>query len=98
MYAHRCGARIDEIFDIALGLLDHQVDVEWKLRCAPHRLRDDRTDGDVGHEVTVHHVDVHPVGAAHLDRIARCQAEFAPGSSNPRLNIFSILCGKDCYW
>lgn len=23
------------------------------------------------------------IGAAHLDRIARCQAEFAPGSSNP---------------
>jgi hypothetical protein len=33
----------------------------------PQRSYDDRTDRKVGNEVTVHHVDVYPVGPAPLD-------------------------------
>ena len=34
----------------------------------PQRLHDVRADGDVGHEMAVHHVDMDPVGAGVIDR------------------------------
>jgi hypothetical protein len=50
--------------DPALGVLDHQVDVERQRRRAPHRLDHDRPDRQVRHEVAVHHVDVDVVRRA----------------------------------
>ncbi len=68
LHADRRGAGPREVGDVLLGLDDHQVHVERKLRRALHGLDDDRTDRDVGDEAAVHHVDVHPVGAGLLDR------------------------------
>jgi hypothetical protein len=57
-------ARFGERFGIAVGILDHQVDVEGHLRHFLQRRHDRHTDGDVRHEVTVHHIDVDQVGPA----------------------------------
>src|SRR6185503_5865568 len=54
----------DEIFDIAIWFLDHQVDVERPRRDALDRADHGRPDGDVGDEVAVHDVHVNEVGAA----------------------------------
>ena len=42
---------------------DHQMDVERQAAVLAQRLHHHRADGDVGHEVAVHHVDMDPVGA-----------------------------------
>ena len=67
----RVGAGLDEVRDVPLGALDHQVHVEQRLgalRLLAQRGDDERPDGDRRHEVTVHHVDVdHPrAGVEHL--------------------------------
>ena len=54
------GARLDEVGDVALGPLDHQVDVEDGLgrQRLAQRADDDRAEGDRRDEVAVHHVAV----------------------------------------
>ena len=64
---HR-GAGVGERLDVAIGIRDHQVDVERHRGDALERLDDRRADRDVRHEVAVHHVDVNQIGAAALDR------------------------------
>ena len=55
----RTGA--DEVFQIAIRVLDHQVHVEGQIGRPLRRVDDQRADRDVRHEVPVHDVDVHPV-------------------------------------
>ena len=62
------GSGTGERLDVLLGLDDHEVDVEGKLRHLAHRFDHDGPDGDVGHEPAVHHVDVDDVRARLLDR------------------------------
>jgi len=62
-------ARAREVFEEAVGLHDHQVQVERHLRPLADRLHHRRTDGDVGDELPVHHVDVEHVGPRELDRL-----------------------------
>ena len=38
------------------------------MRVRAERLHDIGADGDVGHEMAVHHVDMDPVGAGRIDR------------------------------
>src|SRR5262249_59021975 len=47
---------------------DHQVHVEHLFGVRAQRLHHVGTDGDIGHEVPVHHVDMHPVGAGGVER------------------------------
>src|SRR5262245_7010990 len=61
-------ARLGEGFEVGIARRDHQVHVEDLAAMRPQRLHDVRPDGDVGHEVAVHHVDVDPVGAGLVDR------------------------------
>ena len=56
----------DEVLDVAVGLLDHQVHVERPRRDALDRPHHRRADRDVGDEVAVHHVHVNQIGAAAL--------------------------------
>jgi hypothetical protein len=44
------------------------MDVERLGRVRAERLHHRRADGEVGHEMAVHHVDVDPVGAGLVDR------------------------------
>ena len=46
---------------------DHQMDIEWLRGVRPKRLHHGGTDGEVGHEMAVHDVDVDPIGSGLLD-------------------------------
>src|SRR5207249_11321416 len=48
------------------GLADHEMDVERQARHAPDGRDRGWPEADVGHEVTIHDVDMEPVGAAAL--------------------------------
>ena len=79
---HHVGAGVDERLEVAIGLHDHQVHVERQRRGLAQRFHDRHADGDVRHEVSVHHVDVNLIGAA-----ARRGRDFARrGSRSPRQN------------
>ena len=64
VHRHHVRAGIDERLDVAIGIADHQVHVERQRGRLAQRLHDRHADGDVGHEVSVHHVDVDLIGAA----------------------------------
>src|SRR3989442_15571999 len=51
-----------------LGMLNHQVHIEWKFRLLAHNLDNHRTERNVVDEMSVHHVAVNPVrsGFFHL--------------------------------
>ena len=60
-------AGFGEGLDIGIDRLDHQMDVEdfagMRTQCLDHR----RTDGQVGHEMAVHDIDMDIVGAGGID-------------------------------
>ena len=72
MHDAAVGARIGEAFEQDGRVVDHQMAVEEELGALAERPHDHRTDGEVGDEVAVHHVDVEQVGrvgdAIHLGR------------------------------
>src|SRR5690606_15393022 len=58
------GPGLGVALDVAVGVVDHQVHVERPGGHAAQGLDHGRPDGQVGHEVPVHHVHVDVVGAA----------------------------------
>ena len=56
--ADHVGAGGGEVGDELVGVLDHEVAVEWELRDGADGLDDGWAEGDVGDEVAVHDVDV----------------------------------------
>ena len=62
----RIGPGVRKGLDVLLRVLDHEVDVERGLVLVGHGAEGTHhvgTNGQVGDEVTVHHVDVQPLGA-----------------------------------
>jgi hypothetical protein len=70
MRADIIGPRPRKGLDIGIDRRDHQMHVHHPLdvgaQCRAHR----RAECDVGHEMPVHHIDMHPIGALRLDRFA----------------------------
>ena len=62
MDVHDGGAEVAHLRDEFLGLHYHEVYVEGLLGETCHVLEDGEAEGDVGHEDTVHDVEVEPVG------------------------------------
>ena len=60
---HRAGTCFGVRRCPAVRVLDHQVRVQRQVGRLREALEDRQPEGQVGHEVVVHHVDVHPVGA-----------------------------------
>ncbi len=58
-----CGEGLDK----GVAGRDHQMHVEDLLRVRTERLHDVGADGDVGHEMPVHDVDMDPVAARRID-------------------------------
>jgi len=56
-------ARLGELRHDFVDRLDHQVHVDRHLYMGTDRGTDHRSDGQVGHVMVVHHVEVNPVGA-----------------------------------
>jgi DNA polymerase-3 subunit alpha len=61
------GAGLSELSDIGVHWRDHQMHVEGLVRPGLDRLQDRRADGEVRHEMPVHHVDMNPVGTRRVD-------------------------------
>src|SRR5215813_12426991 len=63
MHGDDVGASLRESFDVRVDWCDHQVHVERLLGVRADGLHDTRPDRDVGYEVTIHNVHVHPVAS-----------------------------------
>ena len=61
------GAGLGEGLEIGIHRRDHQVGVESIRRVRPHAPDEIRAEGDVRHEMAVHHVEMDPVGAGRVD-------------------------------
>ena len=59
--------RLSEGLEERIGRRNHQMDVERLGAVRPQRLHHGRADGEVGHEMAVHHIDMDPVGAGFVD-------------------------------
>ncbi len=68
MHGDDVGASFGEGLDEGIARRDHQMHVEDLLRVWAERRDDVGADGDVRHEMPVHHVDMDPVGARLVDR------------------------------
>ena len=62
-----------------LGVVDHQMAVHRDVSSFEQSLDDGQPYGQVGHEVVVHHVAVHPVARRVGDRVGKTVAVVAPG-------------------
>ena len=62
LHCHQIRPGLDEIRDIAVGVRDHQVDVEGQAGRTTDSFHHQGTHGDIGDEVPVHDVDMDPVG------------------------------------
>ena len=58
MDAHPIRSGLGEYFDIFVGVVDHHVAVEGQAGDSSQRLDDRRPEGEVGHKVAVHHVNM----------------------------------------
>ncbi len=67
MHRHTVCAGAREGLEELTGVGHHEMAVEEELSVAADRLDDGRPEGDVRHEVAVHHVDMQPVRPS-LDR------------------------------
>ena len=63
VHGNAVAARRGEGFEIGIGGLDHEMAVEHLVRMRPQRRDDRRPEGDVGHEMPVHHIEVDPIRA-----------------------------------
>ena len=63
------GSRVGEVVDIAVGVVDHQMHVQKGVGVLVDCLQHRQTEGDVGHEAAVHHVEVDEVGAGNAVKV-----------------------------
>ena len=69
MYGNPIGAGFDKLRRVLVWIGDHQVNVHRNNRDLAHPFHYDRANGDVWHEVTVHDIDVQPIGAGGFDSL-----------------------------
>ena len=67
MNIHRVSHR-EIAFEVAVGLGDHEMDVERLVGVVSHCLDKCRSERDVVHQVTVHDIAVYPIGPGTGDR------------------------------
>ena len=60
-------AGLGEGGDVGVDRADHQMHVEGQACVGAERLQDQRAEAEVRDEMTVHDVEVQPVGAGGLD-------------------------------
>ena len=68
MHGDRIRARFGEGVEKRVDGRNHQMDVERLAGVRAERLHHCRPDGQVGHKMAVHHVDMDPVCAGAVDR------------------------------
>ena len=55
------GSGIGKRLEVGVRGRDHQMDIEYLFAVSAYGFDDRRTEGDVRHEVAVHHIQVNPV-------------------------------------
>ena len=63
------GSSVGKRLKIFFWLDDHEMDIDHLGRRGSDRSNDRRADRDVGHEPTVHDVNVNPVCTRSIDRL-----------------------------
>ena len=66
MKGDEVGAGLGEIEGQAIDRLDHEMDVDRDRDMRSDRGTDHRTDGQVGHVMVVHHVEMDEIGTRFL--------------------------------
>src|SRR5215471_10682326 len=56
MNEKRCRAGLGELFEEKIRIRNHQVSLERQTRDSAERMHNRRSDGDVGDEMSVHHI------------------------------------------
>ena len=54
------GSGVDELFDEEIRIENHQMRLQRQARYFPQRADDGRAHREIGHEMSIHHVDVDP--------------------------------------
>src|SRR5215472_13210330 len=60
-------AGFDEFRRIIVRVGDHQMNIQRNIRDLAHPLHHDGTNGEIGHKMSVHDIDMQPVCAGRLD-------------------------------
>ena len=68
MRSQDIGTSLGISVDIGVDRRDHEMDVHNGLHMRAERFDGGRAEGEVRHEMPVHHVDMHPVRALRFDR------------------------------
>ena len=79
--------------DVVIGIFDHQVAVERNIHRLAQAGDDRRANGDVGHEMTVHHVDMQQCRAPTYGRVSifRQASEISRQNGRRYLNQDKLL-------
>jgi len=104
--ADQAGAGSGEIGHDAVDRLDHQMHVDWRTHAMlSQRLANQRTDGQIGYVMVVHHVKVDPVcasGQGGVDVITqRGKIGRQDGWGDDRLQrhlLFLSRWARRCFW
>ena len=57
------GAGTGKIFDICVGVVNHQMHIERQVSCFPYGLNNHWPNSDIGDKMSVHHIHMDPVCA-----------------------------------
>src|SRR5438874_2366569 len=67
MNGDHIGAGIDKCGNVPVRIGNHQVNVQWEPRYFPDGFQDYRANGDIGYEMTVHHIDMQQLSTCVFD-------------------------------
>jgi hypothetical protein len=67
VYVHEICTQSLHLRDELLGLHYHQVYIEWLLSKFGHIFKNRETEGDVGHEDTIHDIQMQPLGCTAVE-------------------------------
>ena len=87
VYRNHLRAGFNKLRGVDTGLRDHQVRIDRQTSELRERLHHRQTNGDVRHEVTVHHIDVQHAGAAAFDCLDLIAETGEVGGQNRRSDL-----------
>ena len=62
MHRNVIGARFGKIVQILIRIANHQMHIQWQVGAASETFDYRRADRQIGHEVTVHYINMNPIG------------------------------------
>ena len=62
-------SRLSKCGEVGVDRRDHQMDIKRQIAVRSERANDVWADGDIGHEMPVHHINMNPICARLIDRL-----------------------------